>query len=269
MVLTNRLGRAELPDFMHPHKKEEWAVIYDARLEKRENGFRALSLPHKKNRKIGFFLLGVSIVSLLLFASPVILAETGYRINNLFRGSQKQKVILSGFGQILWLGERQISTPKNWVFSLVIPRLGINTGVVPSVNVKDENIYKTALKDGAAHAEDTPFPNEPGTTYIFGHSTNSILNISRYNAVFYPLQYIKEGDDIIVFYGGEIFAYKVTEKKLVDAEDISYLVPQTKEKKLVLQTCWPPGTTWKRLVVIANPIEAEVKSATGLDFKRI
>lgn len=254
---------------MELYKKEEWTVIYDARQEKRENGYQIPSLPSKKSRKIGLFLVGVSITSLLLFLAPVILAETGYRINNLIRRSQKQKVILSGFGQILWLGERQISTPKNWGFSLVIPRLGINTGVVPSVTVTDENVYKTALRDGAAHAEDTPFPNEPGTTYIFGHSTNSILNISRYNAVFYPLQYIKEGDDVVVFYGGEVFPYKVTEKKLVDAQDISYLVPQTKEKKLVLQTCWPPGTTWKRLVVTAKPIEESRKSPLGLDFKSI
>lgn len=254
---------------MSSYKKEEWVVIYDARQERIENGYQNPRLPSKKSRKIGFFLLGISITSLLLFLAPVILAETGYRINNLFRGSQKQKVILSGFGQILWLGERQIPTPKNWGFSLVVPRLGINTDVVPSVTVTDENVYKTALKDGAAHAGGTPFPNEPGTTYIFGHSTNSILNISRYNAVFYPLQYIEEGDDVVVFYQGEFFLYKVTEKKLVDAQDISYLVPQTKEKKLILQTCWPPGTTWKRLVVIANPIEDGIKNATGLDFKRI
>lgn len=251
---------------MHPRKKEEWAVIYDARQERIENGYQNPRLPRKK---IGFFLVGISITSLLLFLAPVILAETGYRINNLFRNFQKQKVIISGFGQILWLGERDMPTPKNWNFSLAVPRLGINTDVVPSVTVTDENVYKTALKDGVAHAEDTPFPNEPGTTYIFGHSTNSILNISRYNAVFYPLQYIKEGDDIIVFYGGELFSYKVTEKKLVDAQDISYLVSQTKEKKLVLQTCWPPGTTWKRLVVIAKPIEESPKSQLGLDFGNI
>lgn len=258
-----------LTDSMYPHKKEEWVVIYDSRQERIENQFQIPSLPQKKSRKIGFFLFGISITSLLLFASPVILAETGYRINNLVRRSQKQKVILSGFGQILWLGEKQMSTPKNWGFSLVIPRLGISTKVIPSVAVTDENIYKTALKDGAAHAEDTPFPNEPGTTYIFGHSTNSILNISRYNAVFYPLQYIKEGDDIVVVYGGEVFPYKVTEKKLVDAQDVEYLVPQTKEKKLILQTCWPPGTTWKRLVVIAKPIEENRKSPLGLDFRSI
>lgn len=248
------------------HKKAEWAVIYNARQDKLANGFQNPSLPRKK---IGLLLVGISIISLLLFAAPVVLAETGYRINSLFRNFQKQKVILSGFGQILWLDERQIPTPSNWDFSLVVPRLGINSKVTASVTVKDENIYKIALNDGVAHAEDTPFPNEPGTTYIFGHSTNSILNISRYNAVFYPLQYIEEGDDIVVFYGGELFLYKVTEKKLVDAQDIEYLVPQTKEKKLILQTCWPPGTTWKRLVVIANPIENKVKNAAGLDFKSI
>lgn len=235
---------------MYPRKKAEWAVIYNARQKKLANGFQNPGLPRKK---IGLFLVGISIASLLLFAAPVILAEAGYRINNLFRNFQKQKVILSGFGQILWLDERQIPMPSNWDFSLVVPRVGINSKIAPSVTVKDENIYNIALKDGVAHAEDTPFPNEPGTTYIFGHSTNSILNISRYNAVFYPLQYIEKGDDIIVFYGGELFLYKVTQKKLVNAQDIEYLVPQTKEKKLVLQTCWPPGTTWKRLVITAEP----------------
>lgn len=254
---------------MHPRKKDKWAVIYDARQERRENGFQCLSLHQKKSRKIGIFLVGISITSLLLFLAPVILAETGYRINNLFRGFQKQKVILSGFGQILWLEEKGASVPLDWNFSLVIPRLGINTKVLHATNLADEDSYKDALSQGAAHADETAFPNEPGTSYIFGHSTNSVLNISRYNAVFYPLQYIKEGDEIIIFYQGEIIAYKVQDKRIVDAGDIDYMLAQTKERRLVLQTCWPPGTTWKRLVVIANPIEDGVKNAAGLDFKSI
>ncbi|MCD8484243.1 sortase [Candidatus Woesebacteria bacterium] len=34
------------------------------------------------------------------------------------------------------------------------------------------------------------------------------------------------------------------------------MAPQTEREQLILQTCYPPGTTWKRLLIIAVP-EAE------------
>ncbi|MBI2007456.1 MAG: sortase [Candidatus Blackburnbacteria bacterium] len=238
-------------------------VIYEARQAAKSR------VTKHGNRKLGLFLLGASFAAFLLFIAPVFLAEVAYRITALSNRFTDSKVIVSGFGQILWLEGKGAAAPLDWNFGLAVPRLGINTKVLHTTNTADENSYKEVLTQGAAHAQETALPNEPGITYIFGHSTNSVLNISRYNAVFYPLQYIKEGDDIIVFYLGEAIGYKVQDKKIVDAEALGYMLDKTEERRLVLQTCWPPGTTWKRLVIVAKPIEESTKNLVGLDFKSI
>ena len=64
-----------------------------------------------------------------------------------------------------------------------------------------------------------------------------------------------EGEEVIIIYQGKNFLYKVLEKKVTEANEVEYLLSQNNENRLVLQTCWPPGTTWKRLIVVASPIE--------------
>ena len=42
--------------------------------------------------------------------------------------------------------------------------------------------------------------------------------------------------------------------EIIDPDEVSLLTQaQESGEQLVLQTCWPPGTTWKRLIVIAKP----------------
>ena len=56
-----------------------------------------------------------------------------------------------------------------------------------------------------------------------------------------------------MIYQGTRFNYKVTESRIVDADDVSFITEaQSGEEQLILQTCWPPGTTWKRLLVFAK-----------------
>lgn len=241
----------------------KWTVIYEAR--------QAVKTEHSGHRrkKLGLLFLGISLFSALFFITPIIVAEVDYRIRMLLDRSSVSKTAMTGFGELLWLGEKGIPLPVDREFGLLIPRLGINTRILHSINTIKPESYKTLLGQGAAHAQETALPSEPGTTYIFGHSANSMLNTSRHNPVFYPLQYIKEGDDVILFYNQEVQSYKVQEKRIVEASETSYFSLGTSDKRLVLQTCWPPGTTWKRLIVVANPIEETSKSLLGLDFGSI
>lgn len=241
----------------------KWTVIYEAPQAVKRHS------PKCGNKKLGILLLGLSLIGVLLFITPILAGEVTYRTERVVNILRGPKTVLSGFGELLWLDERGIPLPVDRNFGLLVPSLGINTRVSHPEGTADDELYKKLLAEGAVHAGETALPSEPGTTYIFGHSTNSILNISRYNAVFYPLQYIKEGDDIVLFYNNEVQSYKVQEKRIVEADDTDYLSLGTADKRLVLQTCWPPGTTWKRLVVIAKPIEEGTKSLLGLDFDRI
>lgn len=143
--------------------------------------------------------------------------------------------------------------PVDTTFSLYIPYLKIKSIVFPNVDAFDEASYGDALSKGVAQAKGTGLPGEGKRMFLFAHSTNSIFNIERYNAIFYDLGRIPEGETIELFYQGKVHQYRVTEKKVVSSKDVSWLEPHDGEE-LVLQTCYPPGTTWKRLLVIAKPV---------------
>ncbi len=138
-------------------------------------------------------------------------------------------------------------------FSIYIPFLRSKSVVIPNINAFDESEYKDALSQGVAQAKGTGLPGEGTRIFLFAHSTNSILNIAAYNAIFYDLGKIPNGETIELYYEGKVHQYRVTGQKIVEASDVSWLSPQDGEE-LILQTCYPPGTSWKRLLLFANPI---------------
>jgi len=231
------------------HQKGETFVIYDANISQKKSRLK---------RKLGFLFLSLSLISLFLFLSPILFLEIRCRSNQLaFQkklASQNGKENLSGFGKLIWLSEKGIISPENWDFSLIIPEIGVNAKVENSVDLANKKIYQAILKTGVAHAKGTALPGKSGTIYIFGHSTDYPWNVTHYNAYFYPLKYLNKGEEIIIIYQGKNFLYQVEEKKVVEADELNYLASTDKEERLVLQTCWPPGTTWKRLIVVAKPI---------------
>ncbi len=159
------------------------------------------------------------------------------------------------FGSLLGKTDTNIKvlTPKDPNFSIIVEKIGADAPIIPNVDTSNKAVYDAALKRGVAHALGTSFPGQPGVTYLFAHSTDTIFNVPRFNAVFYLLNDLVPNDQIVVFFNGKRFDYKVTEKKITEPEDVSYLALKTSDQILVLQTCYPPGTTWKRLLVVAKP----------------
>jgi sortase A len=145
-------------------------------------------------------------------------------------------------------------TPPNKTFSIVIPKIGAVAPVVANVDPSDPEEYLPALKRGVAHAAGTSFPGNFGNTYIFAHSTDAFYNVGAYNAVFYLLGKLESGDKIYLYYKGEEYIYQVSDKKIVGPDEVKYLGKQGDGNTLTLQTCYPPGTTLKRLVVVAKQI---------------
>lgn len=162
----------------------------------------------------------------------------------------------------------EVEVAENW--QLVIPKIGARAKVVAEVDPLNKDEYLAALKEGVAHAKGSVKPGEQGTTFLFAHSTDSVLNIKNYNAVFYLLNKLEAGDEVWVDYQGERFVYQVVGKEVIATNDERYgkffgqvlhgdnggglrhsgpPAGGDPESQLVLQTCWPPGTTWKRLLV--------------------
>ncbi len=149
---------------------------------------------------------------------------------------------------------REVIVPKDPEFSIVIPKIAANSPVVKNVSAAVYDEYIEALKKGVAHAAGTAFPGDGGHIYLFAHSTDTFFNVGTYNAVFYLLYKLEPGDDVYLFYKGKKHIYRVLDKRVVDPTEVHYLTRSATAEFLTLQTCWPPGTTLKRMLVFAAPV---------------
>lgn len=210
-------------------------------------------------RTIGNFLILGAIVSIGFTFWPIGSAFIGHALDNLsgkkFEASATTTSGGQTFGSLLGKEDPNIKVlvPKDPNFSIIVEKIGADAPIVQNVDASNKSVYNAALKRGVAHALGTSFPGQPGVTYLFAHSTDSIFNVPRFNAIFYLLNDLVLGDRIVVFFNNKRFDYTVSEKKITEPEDVSYFTLRTEEQILVLQTCYPPGTTWKRLLVVAKP----------------
>ena len=111
-----------------------------------------------------------------------------------------------------------------------------------------------ALNKGIAHASGTKFPGESGHIFLFAHSTDYFWNVGSYNAIFYLLNKLAKGDEVDVFFKGQRYVYQVINSVVADPSQVEYLTRKSNKELLTLQTCWPPGTTLKRLLVFASRV---------------
>lgn len=144
--------------------------------------------------------------------------------------------------------------PIDKEFGIVISKIAANAKIVPQVDPYNANIYQVALTKGVAQAKGTSFPDKIGNMFLFSHSSVNLLEATRYNSIFYLLSKLEKNDEIDIYYKQVKYIYKVADIKLVDPKEISYLNPKSETRTLTLMTCWPAGTTYKRLLVIAREI---------------
>lgn len=220
--------------------------------------------PIQKQKMIGVLMIAISIVGITFPLIPKARLETSYatqQVKKQFSQLTQPTVELPPSTPVVFtplIGpDGQEIKPVNMDFSIVIPKIGVNATVVPSVDPLNPKEYNEALKHGVAHAKTSYFPNQDGTTYLFSHSTNYQWFVKDLNAIFYNVKNLSEGDDIVIFYKGKRYTYRYTSKQIVNPKDITYLLPVTGKRQLILQTCWPPGTYYKRLLIFADLVEEQ------------
>lgn len=200
---------------------------------------------------IGRVMVGLSLAMMIVTVGPVLLLEAD---------SLRDRIVLSLFSRASESPDQPaiaLAEQKDTTYTLWIDRIGLSATVIPNVNPADEDVYTQALEHGIAHAQGTTLPGmsdpQTKTIFLFGHSTNGSWNMTRYNALFYKLKDLEKGDEISLFENEVEHRFVVSERTIRPPSDISLLKPQLYEEKLILQTCWPPGTNWQRLFVIARP----------------
>ena len=190
---------------------------------------------------LGLILLSFGLAILVFTFYPVLVEEANYAVKS--------------SGKTSPVKVNEAIRPVDEAFSIVIPKINANSKVIANVDPFDSNIYQRELTKGVAHAKGTALPNQPGNSFIFAHSAGNILEANRYNSVFYLLNKLEPGDDIYVFFEKVKLRYKVTNKKTVLPSGVSYLSTNISGgRTLTLMTCWPAGTTLRRLIIEASPV---------------
>ena len=177
----------------------------------------------------------------------------GYTFGDILKQANKPKAYV-GFADILAGPKEQILSPIDTQFNILIGKIGANARVYPNVDPGNSNDFLPILQKGVAHAKGTVFPGMNGNIYLFAHSTDNFWDVGRYNAIFYLIKNLAPPDEVVIFFQNKRYNYIVSDSKILEPSDVSYITQaQSGREQLILQTCWPPGTTWKRLLVFAQP----------------
>jgi LPXTG-site transpeptidase (sortase) family protein len=147
----------------------------------------------------------------------------------------------------------EVQVDTNFNAELDIPRLNLK---IPLIFSKTENSLLTDLQNGVVHYPGTALPGEIGTSYISGHSSNFAWAKGNYNRVFEKLNDLQKYDSISIkatdVNGKPVtFHYVVTAKDIFKPDDQRQFASIGKST-IGLSTCWPIGTSSKRLVVFAQ-----------------
>jgi LPXTG-site transpeptidase (sortase) family protein len=141
---------------------------------------------------------------------------------------------------------------------LQIPSLKVDA---PLVFSKTTNDFDKDLLNGVIHYPGTAMPGQIGTTYISGHSSNYAWVKSNYNHVFTHLGDVAVDQSFqitVTLNNGKqaILHYVVTNSQQFTPTDPAQFANSGKSV-VALSTCWPVGSTAKRLVVFGQLLQVE------------
>jgi LPXTG-site transpeptidase (sortase) family protein len=143
---------------------------------------------------------------------------------------------------------------------LVIPKIGVDTAVVPMVWEYREDTagslfteWIVPLNEAGWHVNSTT-PGNDNNVVISGHN-----NVGT--EVFRSLSDLEPGDEIQVFTGDFPYTYVVEEKYILREEGMpldvriqnnDYILPK-EDERLTLVSCWPYETNSHRVIIVARP----------------
>lgn len=143
--------------------------------------------------------------------------------------------------------------------TLEIPNIGVRAPIVFETSVDPDIIYQR-LEDGVLHYANSPKPGQRGTALILGHSSAYPWYKGRYGSVFALLGKLTVGDTITVQYeDGKSLTFAVTESLVfnpfTDAERFEALSNAGQTPAIILVSCWPVGTNYRRIAIKATLID--------------
>lgn len=195
--------------------------------------------------------IGSFLLLFVLFKSQIIFSQIGY-----LTGKSHNPAAISA-----QLAASQTTVSADPTIS--IPKINVNAPVVYEPSINENDILK-ALQNGIVHYGTTPAPGQGGNAVFVGHSSNDWWEAGNYKFVFVLLDKLVVGDKFSLNYQSHKYVYEVTSASVVAPTDVGVLAPST-QPEVTLITCTPPGTSWKRLVIVAKQISPAPTTSTVTD----
>ncbi len=141
--------------------------------------------------------------------------------------------------------------------TLIIEKIGVSAPIVFGSS-NDNTAILNNLENGVVHYSDTPKPGLEGVSLILGHSSAYPWYKGHYGSVFALLGKLNPGDKFSVLYAdGRVFNFIVKQSLVFspfgnDARLTA--IEKTPGSSIVLVSCWPIGTNYKRIAIQAELI---------------
>lgn len=137
--------------------------------------------------------------------------------------------------------------------TVLIGKIKVAAPMIWSQEETEAAMQKDLLR-GVVRYPKAGVPGQLGNLIISGHSSNYVWVKGDYNSIFKDLGKINLADQVTVRVtqeNGKTFdyAYKITEKQVVKADNPWIFQDSKDASVLTLSTCWPVGTNLNRLVL--------------------
>ncbi len=135
--------------------------------------------------------------------------------------------------------------------AIIITRLGIRAPLVSAVGTTQKEL-NDALNQGVILYPGSALPGQNGEVVVSGHSSIFPWVKTQYGQVFTLLDKLQVGDTVSLVYEHRQYDYQITGQKVFNPNQVK--ISETSEPLLKMTTCWPIGTSAKRLVVYGELI---------------
>lgn len=202
-----------------------------------------------KSKRIIFYIGNIVLILSVVYLTYLYQPLVGSLIKYNFKTKKNKNEVLT---------EEEIKVESEDSFSIFIPKISAKSDIIENISPYNKEEYSKVIdQNKIAHSKTSSLPGKGKNkmTFLFAHSTQQDLSMVRKNSIFYLLDELINGDVVYVNYMGEFYKYRVYDKKVVSDKEIEYLKFKDPEREiLILQTCWPIGTNWKRLLVFVERI---------------
>ncbi|MBX4211438.1 MAG: sortase [Candidatus Yanofskybacteria bacterium] len=214
---------------------------------------------HKRAMRVRFFMvfMGAFVFFFGMLNVRFVYANIQYWIAP---GTIRTDDSLGAKAQLLPLAKNLSDRPLPNNAMLVIDSIGVNAPIVFDSPSDTKSLYAN-LENGVVHYPPSSKPGQLGPAIILGHSSAYPWYKGKYGSVFALLGKLKPGDKFYVQYEDKrLFVYTVKQSIVFnplkgDDEKLAEL-EQNSKTSLILVSCWPVGTDYRRIAVEAELVES-------------